>query len=367
MGTKFTGLLLVAAVAAGLAACGGSEAAKTNRTTQPKTLTQRQVIDRSSPAVVEITAKLADGDVGGTGVVIDAGSGYVLTNAHVVQGATSLQAQVLDETTVPASLVASSPCDDLALIKLNAVPAGVKAMPIGESAKLRAGDTVTALGYPETLDQSGQDTKVIATTGTVSQPNTSAAISDDSPFFPALIQHQAAINHGNSGGPLINAKAELVGINTLTGAGGGATGQIQGQFYSIAIDHVQSLLPQLESGEDIANVGWNVTPISHDVLQTYFEPELAEAVANYLIDNEEAAGLFVLGSDPASPAAEGQFVEGDYITAINGRPVTSVADVCEIAQSNPGRTVQVEGLWLASAEAAGKEIGDRFTGELALP
>jgi S1-C subfamily serine protease len=350
--------LSAALVATGLGGCDGGGG--------PKKLSEPELVKKSTPSVVEITVNLANGDAGGTGVVIDARRGLVLTAAHVVQGGSAIKTQALDRDTVPASLVAAAPCDDLAVLKMRSVPSGVTAMPIGDSNSVKSGDNVTVLGYPETLDRSGEDTKLTATSGIVSQPDISQAIADDSPKYPHLIQHQAAINHGNSGGPLVDQYGKLVGINTLTAAGGGS-GQIQGQYYSVTINQAKTVLPDLEAGKDVANVGWALEPISVDLLSNYFDESLLKDIVAYLEDQQDTQGLFVLGVDPGSPAAKKNFAEGDYINTMNGRPVTSVSDVCDIVESNPGRTVKVDGRFLASAAAAGKQIGDEYTENLDLP
>lgn len=356
------GLFRVGAFSVGgailVAGCGGSD--------KPKSLSDQEVIKKAKPATVEITSKLANGDAGGTGIVIDKRRGLVLTNSHVVQGATAIRVQALDRTDVSASVHAAAPCDDLAVLKMESVPAGVEQMPFATKPPTQ-GEKVTALGYPETLDQSGGDSTVTATSGTVSNADMSAAVGPDSPKFPHLIQHQAALNHGNSGGPLVNDRAELAGVNTLTGAGGGQSGQIQGQYYAITAGQAKSLLPKLKAGKDIANIGWNLVPISQEVLTTYFKGRLARAVAGFLDKTGETKGVFVLASETGSPAAEAHFVEGDYITAIDRRPVTSVADICEIAQSNPGEKIRVSGRYLASASAAGKKIGDTYAAEVKVP
>lgn len=87
-----------------------------------------------------------------------------------------------------------------------------------------------ALGYPETIDQSAETPRLVAVSGPVSQPDTPTVVGSDLLRHPSLILHQAPLNHGNSGGPLLNSARELVGINTVTGAGAGS-GQIQGQYY----------------------------------------------------------------------------------------------------------------------------------------
>jgi S1-C subfamily serine protease len=334
-----------------LSACGGE-----------KKLSQTELIEKSKPSVVRIRGK----ESGGSGVVIDAQRSLVLTNAHVAVGLTGMKAVVGDNeaTETPAQLVAAAPCEDLAVIRLVNKPPNLQAMKIGKSADVKAGERVTVLGYPGSFQEdrqtgaAGQAQKLVATDGSVSSANIAVTPDDTTPRFASVIQHQATINHGNSGGPLVNEKGELVGINTLTGAGSDEGGQTQGQYYSISIDRVQSLLPQLKAGKSQAYVGWDLTPITTVDLPQVFasDPDfgpmggarLGQRVQQVLQRNQEQ-GMYVLNSQTGSAAREADVVYGDMVLSLEGQPVTKMQDVCDILQSKaPGEKVRLKGVQVNS-------------------
>lgn len=335
----------------------------------PQRLNAQQLVKKSRSSTVKLYGKIADGTSAGTGVVIDAKRALVLTNAHVVDGTSGLKAQVNDKPDeYTARVLASAPCDDLAVVELTTPPAGIKAMPWGRSARVQPGQHVTTLGYPGTLEDTevAGSSKLVFADGKVSTSQTSAEIPGLGEY-PSLIQHTATTNPGNSGGPLVDDYGRLLGINTLGNSG--EVGEVQNQFYSITIDHAQPLVDKLKQGISIADVGWNLQEIGDgSILDVYFEPELASLVREFLSASEETEGLFVLGSKAGSPAERSRFVEGDYITGINGNPVTSVAEVCDVFESaTPGSLVKVEGRYLASAPEFGKEIGDEFAQNVRVP
>lgn len=353
------GVVLLAAIVVGvilLTGGGGSD--------KPKKLTEQQVVSQSRPTVIKLVGRVANSTQGGTGVIIDAKRGLAITNAHVVQGTSALKATVLDKTEVPARIVAVSPCDDLAVIQLAEKPAGIRAMKLGSSKTVHSGQKVTVLGYPVSLQQTPDvsASKLVATSGTVSNPDVSATIGSSGPKYPSLIQHQAPVNHGNSGGPLVNQYGQLIGINTL--ANTGQAGEVQGQYYSISIDHAKDLLPDLKKGKSIANLGWNLIPTTRPVLTQLFGAHDAGVVRFVLTKLiHDPNGLLVLGVDPGSSAADGNFQTGDYVTEINNSKVSSVQDVCDIVKSaTPGSKIKVGGYYVLTGPSS--KFGDGYTENL---
>jgi len=332
------GLAVAGVLAVGLAACGegGNER---------QVLSPEQIVAKAKPSVVRLHGETTRGaqveTVGGSGVVIDAKKGFVLTNQHVVAGVTGLTATVLDKTDVPTRVVATAPCDDLAVVQLTEVPDGVKQMPLGSSDALKPGAPVTALGYPESI-QNPQEETVVSTTGSVSAVDISTSISPTLPNYPSLIQHQATINPGNSGGPLVNKYGELVGINTLVYSG--LQGEIQNQSYAISMNHAKDLLPDLEAGKSRADVGWQLAPVAL-VPVSFYSDQLTQGQAlRYLVSDDYEKNMFVLNVTPGSPVNKAAIHFGDLIKSINGTPVQTVGDVCDIVQSaTPGSALRVEG------------------------
>jgi S1-C subfamily serine protease len=360
------GLVVTGVAALGVAACGGGS----DEPEGPQKLNAQQIVKRAGASTVKLYGRIADGTSAGTGVVIDAKRGLVLTNAHVAAGTSGLKAQVNDKPEeYTARMLASAPCEDLAVVQLTAPPAGLREMPQGRSARLRHGQHVTTLGYPGTLEDNevAGSSKLVFADGRISTPRMSATIPGLGEY-PSLIQHTATTNPGNSGGPLVDDYGRLVGINTLGNSG--ESGEVQNQFYSIAIDHAKPLLERLQQGISVADVGWNLVDIGDgSILNEYFQPELASLVIEFLNATDDNEGVFVLGTRPGSPAARSNFVEGDYITAIDGNPVTSVSEVCDVIESaTPNSLVKVEGLWLASALLSDDvQIGDPFVQNVRVP
>lgn len=331
-------------------------------------LSEVDLASRVKPTVVELSGKLGDGSVGGSGVVIDAANGYVLTNAHVISGLSALTAKVGDNvaTTGPARVVAQAPCDDIAIVQLVNRPAGLKAIEVGSSATVKSGEQVTAFGYPASFENPDQQT-VVLTSGPVSSPQVAAEPDASLPKYPSTIQHQAPINPGNSGGPLVNGFGQLIGLNTLTNTQQGGQA-IQGQYYAIAIDHIKPLLATLEAGKNVSYAGWDLTPIADVSLRDVFANDPAFNTANDGHDITPAAakfgseiqraisqdtaqqGLYVNFTDTGSPAKKAKVFGGDMITSIEDTPVKTVSDVCAIIASHgPGSRISIRGRYLDSA------------------
>jgi S1-C subfamily serine protease len=312
--------VVVAAVVVAVLVLGGGDDA-------PKTLSTREIVDQNRAATVNINtrgpARNDNGDRvvqtgGGTGVVIDAERGLVVTNAHVVSGATSLNASVGGDQ-ISARVRGQAPCEDLAVLQLRPVPGSLKSATLGRARGIHAGDRVTALGYPGALESNLTQRKLQATEGTVSSGIAAATISPGLPKYPALIQHQAPISPGNSGGPLFDDKGEVIGINTLASTGEGGR---QNQNQAISIDRVRSLLPDLMANRDSGYVGWSLVPID---ARTDF--------------------LFVEGTDAGSPADRAGLRFGDAIVELDNTPVGDVPEVCDIVNSKePGDRLKVAGL-----------------------
>ena len=329
---RYSVVLALLALAATLSACGGGG---------KEALDPQEITEQSEPSVVHLQGKQGTAEVIGTGVVFDAEKGLVLTNAHVITGVSSLKAKVAGGTEVPARVIATAPCDDLAVVELSTVPEDVTAMPLGEAGAVKPGEPVTALGYPENLE-TGSEQSLVSTTGNVSAVDVSTSIDPTLPEYPSLIQHQATINPGNSGGPLVNQYGELVGINTLGYQG--ASGEVQDQSYAISIDHVQDLLPDLRAGNSYADLGWVLAPVSYVSVNEYSrkfnQGEMDELLEFSGLDEE----LFVRAVTPGSPVSKAHIHFGDLIKKINGTPVKTVADVCDVVQSAaPESALRVRG------------------------
>jgi S1-C subfamily serine protease len=341
-----------------LAACGSGGGKK-----KASVLTPEQVFAQSKPGVVQITGKVPGkkGRQGfGTGFVIDAQQGLVLTAQHVVGGGSRLKARVAQNQILPIRILAQAPCDDLAIAKLASVPPGIKALPLGNSSTVKPGQTLIALGYPRS--GGGGTTSVVSNTGTVSVSNISAAPDPSYPTYRSLIRHQVPINPGNSGGPLLNNHGQVVGVNVL-----GNTGA-QNDNYAIAMNYAKTLLPDLKAGKSHDYVGWTLETTSQANLAKQFYINSPFNVKDSLLaarivrkQNGYRRALFVDNVDSGSPADNHGISFGSVITDIDGDSVTKVSDVCDAFQNHaPGEKVKVTGEYFIDYPSPDR-IGDLWT------
>ncbi len=253
----------------------------------------------------------------GSGVVVSA-DGYILTNLHVINGADAIQVGLQDGRTAAARVVGADPDTDLALLKVDLK--GLEPIELGRSDDLKVGDVVLAIGDPYGVGQTVTQ-GIVSATGR-SQLGLST--------FENFIQTDAAINPGNSGGALVNARGELVGINTaLFSPSGGSNGI----GFAIPVNLANGVMHQLIDYGRVLR-GWlGVEP--QDIT-----PELAQA-----FKLKDTQGFLVTRVTPASPAAAAGLAPGDVIKSIDGHEVENSRDALNrIAAKAPGTAINVSGL-----------------------
>jgi S1-C subfamily serine protease len=350
-----------AALASTAAGCGGSGK-----------LSPEKLAAQTKPSVVKITGKKNGGTDGGSGFVIDEKKGLVVTAAHVVAALQAIKAQVGDSTAqTSARVVGTAPCDDIAVLQLVDKPPNLKALKLGDSAKVKTGAQITVFGFPASVQQNtptgestGQASTVVANTGSVSAANIQSAPGGELPRFTQAIQHQAPTNPGDSGGPIVNDKGQVIAVTSL-----GSTGGLQNANYAIAINKVKTLLPTLDSGKSIGNVGWDLVPIEsvRDHMPDIFEQDpnwnnrsVGEYATAYLKQPPVTTGLYVEGVTTGSAANKAKISYGDMIDKLEGTEVKAFQDVCDIVQSHsPGDKITVHGIFVNSAD---KKLTDAKSG-----
>ncbi|HSY49590.1 MAG TPA: Do family serine endopeptidase [Thermoanaerobaculia bacterium] len=240
---------------------------------------------------------------GGSGFIISP-DGYILTNNHVIDGATKIQVHWgADENgnggrTSDAKVIGRDPATDIALLKIDA---GQKlpSVPLGDSDHIRKGDWALAIGNPYQFENT-------LTVGVISAKGRNLGLSDQTRSFENFIQTDAAINFGNSGGPLMNINGEVVGINTAI-RGGGA----QGLGFATPINTAKRLLPQLRQGKVTRGyLGMGIIDLSEDARNGFELPP-------------DTRGALVQSVEPGLPAAKAGVQPGDLIIKADDHPITS--------------------------------------------
>lgn len=274
--------------------------------------------DKVRPSIVRITTgqqatdPFSGGGAGGlgSGIVLDK-EGHILTNYHVVRGSDTVTITFSDGTVASADVVGKDPGNDTAVVKTNADPSVLKPAILGDSSQMKVGAFVAAIGNPFGLDGS-------FTTGVVSGLNRTLTSSSDGRPIRGLLQTDAAVNPGNSGGALINAKGEVIGINTAIENPSG--GSFAGVAYAVPVNTPKRYLTQLTSGETVthARLGISGKTLAAAELKSL---GVDHGVAVVSVDSGSGAGKAGLRS-----SANGK---GDVILAIDGKPMQSFNDVAD--------------------------------------
>ena len=248
----------------------------------------------------------------GSGFILS-GDGYVMTNAHVVDGADEVWVTLTDKRELKAKLIGADRRSDIAVLKIEA--SGLPAVKIGDVSRLKVGEWVMAIGSPFGFDNS-------VTAGIVS-----AKARDTGDFLP-LIQTDVAINPGNSGGPLLNMRGEVVGVNSQIYS---QSGGFMGISFAIPIDEAIRVSDQLRGSGHVVRGFIGVAPDD-------LSKEVAEAIGL-----GKASGSLIRSVSPGGAAAKAGIEAGDVITKIDGKPIEKSTDLRRaIAGIKPGAKVSVQ-------------------------
>jgi putative serine protease PepD len=303
-------------------------------------LTVGQIYRQTYKGVVEITVSSdqqtplgnQEAQSQGSGFVIDS-DGHIVTNEHVVDNAKSVSVRFWNGDTYSASVVGSDPSTDLAVIKVDAPQSILHPLTLGDSSSVRVGDTVVAIGSPFGLEESVTSGIVSALHRQMEAPN-DFTINDS-------IQTDAAINHGNSGGPLLNARGEVIGVNAQIA---GNTGGNVGVGFSIPSNTVRSISDTLIGSGKVehAYLGVSVQEIPGTVADQLGLVEGVEITTVRLNTPAQKAGL---KGSTGQKTIDGQSYRtgGDVITEIAGEKVATAEEVQRaIDAHHPGDTVSIE-------------------------
>ena len=273
----------------------------------------------------------------GSGFVIDK-AGYVITNYHVIGDAQNVHVSFSNSDSMRAEVIGKDPATDVALLKVEASSRALKALDLGDSDTVEVGDQVAAIGNPLGYDRS-------ITLGIVSALHRSLTSPQGTPI-DRVIQTDAALNHGNSGGPLLNAQGEVVGVSSAISTGDtGAQGNI-GIGFAIPINTVKDVVAELKAQGHVEHPYLGV--VSRPVTATMARIFRLPVDRGLLVENvapgsgAERAGLQG-GSDQVVVEGESYQLGGDVITKADGMKVTTLERLREIVSAHkPGESVSLQ-------------------------
>jgi putative serine protease PepD len=279
-------------------------------------LTIGEIYERSAAGVVEIAVAGSsssgfppfDGQSEGTGsgFVLD-DEGHIVTNEHVVEGAGTITVSFPNGKEVPATLVGEDASSDIAVVDVDLPADELDPLTLGSSSEVGIGDPVVAIGSPFGFEGSVTSGIVSALARTIDAPNGYA--------ITGAIQTDAAINQGNSGGPLLGSSGEVIGVNAQIASQSGGN---DGVGFAIPIDTARRVAAQLIAGESVEHAYLGVS----------------------LVDSAQPEGAGISSVLDATPAAEAGLLAGDVITEFDGTPVASAGDLsAAVAAAKPGGQV----------------------------
>jgi len=329
---------------------GGTGASPASFTPAGKRLSINEIYRRDAPGVVQVTSTTvvrvpSDPFFGnpfglpdterqqalGSGFVIDK-AGHIVTNYHVVQGARSVQVSFSNNERLKARVVGTDPSTDIAVLQVTTASRALTPLPLGDSDAVQVGDQVLAIGNPFGLDRTATAGIVSALQRPIEAPN-----GDE---IDHVIQTDAALNHGNSGGPLIDASGRVVGVNSQIQTGGTSDGNV-GIGFAIPIDTVKSVVAQLiKSGRvEHAFIGVEVQAITPQVARIFhLGVGRGLLVAGVQRGSAAAKAGLKAGTTSVTVAGVSYRLGGDVIVAADGVPIGSAARLRDVVSAKkPGQ------------------------------
>lgn len=315
-------------------------------------LSINEIYRRSAPGVVQITSTAKAGTQAdpffgtpfstgpqqalGSGFVLDR-AGHIVTNYHVVEGADDIEVSFSSKDTLKARVVGTDPSTDLAVLLVDTSARALTPLPLGDSDGVSVGDQVVAIGNPFGLDRTATAGIVSALQRDVTAPNGYT--------IDHVIQTDAQINSGNSGGPLLSARGEVIGVNSQIVTAQGSTGNV-GIGFAIPSNTVKSVAAQLiKSGRvERAFLGVGVRPIGPELARTFRLPVDAGLLVETVVSGSGAAMAGLKGGNTkVVVAGESYTLGGDVISAVDGEQLTTLEELRGfLATRTPGDTISLE-------------------------
>jgi S1-C subfamily serine protease len=336
-------------------ALGGNSPTSFNTARVGKALTINQIFRRDARGVVQVTSTKVVRttpdpffDFGlpptqtrtqalGSGFVMDK-AGHIVTNYHVIAGANKVEVSFSNSDNMKARVVGSDPSTDLAVLQIDARSRALTPLAFGNSDRVRVGDSVVAIGNPLGYDRSVTAGIVSAVQRAISAPNQ----------FPIdhVIQTDAPINHGNSGGPLINSRGQVIGVNAQIATGGTDGDGNIGIGFAIPINTVRIVAGQLiKKGKvEHAFIGITAKPVGPEIARLFrLSAKRGLLVATVQPGSGAAAAGLRAGTNTAVVSGESWPVGGDLIVSADGVPLSSIDQLRDlIAAKNPGQSISLE-------------------------
>ena len=309
-------------------------------------LTVQEIYQHAGPGVLQVTSTSVDSSDPffgpqarvslGSGFVIDK-DGYIVTNYHVIESARQIEVNFSGDDRVQATIVGVDPSTDLALLKISAQARALTPLPLGDSDAVRVGDAVVAIGNPFGLERTVTAGIVSALQREITAPNGYT--------IDKVIQTDAGINQGNSGGPLLNARGEVIGVNSQIEPGNTGTGN-PGIGFAVPSATLREVVSQIREGGKVehAYLGVITQPIDEVLARTYRLPVEKGVIVKEVIPGSPAdeAGLRD-GDRSVIFGGQSYVLGGDIVTAADGEQVASADDLRRlIAEKDPGDAMTLD-------------------------
>ena len=315
-------------------------------------LTVSEIYVRAAPGVVQITSTTTASDnpsaapfdqqaaprqALGSGFVIDK-AGHIVTNYHVIEGADEIEVSFSNRDTLRATIVGSDPSTDIAVLRVQSTSRGLAPLTFGNSDTVRVGDPVVAIGNPFGLRRT-------ATAGIVSAVQERTITAPNGYPIDHVIQTDAQINSGNSGGPLLSARGEVIGVNSQIARADGSTGNV-GIGFAVPSNTVKEVVAQLTAtGKvDRAYLGISGSTITAELARVFRLPVDEGVLVEDLAEGSAAAKAGLKGgTTDVVVAGESHVLGGDVIVAVGGKRVSSTEELRDaLARHKPGQTINIQ-------------------------